>query len=60
MSKPKILEALGSYRKRRFSDENLRELHLYLFLCLLQSDEEMKRRGLSNGEVIYMQLAKPE
>ena len=59
-AKPKILDVLGSYRSpRTFSDENLKALHLYLFLALLQSDNEMKRRGLSNGEVC-LQVGKPE
>lgn len=60
---PNILDVLGSYRSsrtRRLSDEHLKTLHTYLFMCLLGSDEEMKRRGLRNGEEVRLSIARPE
>jgi hypothetical protein len=58
--KPNILQVLGRYRSpRKLSDENLKTLYVYLFMCIVRSDQEMKRRGLSNGNV-YLQIASPE
>ncbi len=61
MKKPKLIEILGGYQTTsRLTDENLQLLHLYLCLTLLQSSEEIKRRGLGEGEEIYIRIAKPE
>ena len=59
-TKSKLIDALGrSGSPTNFNDENLRTLHAYLFLALVQTDWELKRRGLSNGEEVLLQIASP-
>lgn len=61
MRRPQLIKALGGQQTtRRLTDANLKLQHLYLYLALMQSNEEMQRRGLTSGEDIYVRLAKPE
>ena len=58
--KPVALDVLGKLSGiERWSDENIKLLHLYLYANLSHSDREMRRRGLGNGEEVYVQVVKP-
>jgi hypothetical protein len=60
-SRSKLLDVLGrSGAPTTFSDENLKTLHAYLFLALVQADFELKRRGLGDGQEVYLRIANPQ
>ena len=62
MRQPKLIKALGYHRgdSSRLTDANLKLQHLYLFMALLDSNEEMKRRGLHDGKEISLCIVSPE
>ena len=60
MSKiPKIIEILGNHRGTdRMSDANLKLLHVYLMMALIEAEGVLRQRGLA-GMAVNLRIHRP-